>query len=348
MTLQTTFRARRWAVAFACLMAFGSTAVQPAFAANDWRDQSTAAEQALDAATFQGMDAAIRDQSPDVQSVVVALRGRVVYSFYRDGLPDQPRDVQSVAKSALSVLVGMALQQGKIESLDQPIVALMPEWASLNSDPRAATITLRHVLMMRAGFAVDDPTGTAAAGAPRDAWARPLRHAPGDAFAYDNALIPMVGVVLEKAFGMPLAELVRMNLVTPLSMQAPILQRGVHMRPLDMAKLGHLMLEKGTWGGRQLLPEAYALASTQQQSPGGPPAMMPYGYMWWITPQPAPRRTFLASGYGGQSILVNPPLDLVIVVTSTVSEASQRRGQGVQLLRTRLFDAALKRANASP
>jgi CubicO group peptidase (beta-lactamase class C family) len=323
-------------------------AAAPASGASDWRDNATSAEQAQDAVAFQGMDDAIRDQSPDVQSVVVTLRGRVVYSFYRDGLPDQPRDVQSVAKSALSVLVGMALQQGKIESLDQPIVALMPEWAGLNSDVRTSTITLRHVLTMRAGFAVDDPTGTAAAGTPRDAWARPLRHAPGEAFAYDNALIPMVGVVLEKAFGMPLAELVRVNLVTPLGMQAPVLQRGVHMRTLDMAKLGHLMLDKGAWGGRQLLPEAYALAATQPQSPGGAPAMMPYGYMWWITPQPAPRRTFLASGYGGQTILVNPALELVLAVTATASEASQRRGQSVQLVRTKLFNAAQQRAGANP
>lgn len=332
----------------ACVLALGSAVPLIAIAANDWRDESTAAEQAQDAAVFQGMDAAIREQSPDVQSVVVAWRGRVVYSFYRDGLPDQPRDVQSVAKSALSVLMGMALQQGKIESLDQPVVALMPEWTAVNSDPRAATITLRHVLSMRAGFAVNDPTGTAASGTPRDAWARPLRHAPGEAFAYDNALVPMLGLVLEKAFGMPLAELVRLNLVAPLGMQAPLLQRGVHMRTLDMAKLGHLMLDKGVWAGRPLLPEAFALAATQQQSTGGPPAMLPYGYMWWVMPETSqtPRRGFLASGYGGQSILVDPPQELVIAVTALASEASQRRGQAVQLLRSRLFSAAQQRANA--
>lgn len=347
-----TFPANRARLRFAlaCALALATLAPLTAGAANEWRDEGTSAEQAHDVAAFQGLDDAIREQSPDVQSVVVALRGRVVYSFYRDGLPDQPRDVQSVAKSALSVLAGMALQQGKIESLDQPVVALMPEWIGVNADPRASDITLRHVLTMRAGFAVNDPTGTAAAGAPRDAWARALRHAPGEAFAYDNALIPVLGLILQKAFGMPLAELVRVNLVAPLGMQPPVLQRGVHMRTLDMAKLGHLMLDNGAWGGRQLLPQAYVLAATQPQSPGGPPAMLPYGYMWWVMPPrpQTPRPSFLASGYGGQSILVDPSQELVIALTATANEASQRRGQAVQLLRTRLFAAAQKRAGASP
>lgn len=118
-----------------------------------------------------------------MQSAVVVLQGRVVYQFYRDGSPDTLRDVRSVVKSALSTLTGIALGQGHLARLDERVVSLMPEWAGLNPDPRAAAITVRHLLTMTAGFEVNDPTGTAPAGNPQDAWKRPMRDDPGRAFA---------------------------------------------------------------------------------------------------------------------------------------------------------------------
>ena len=130
----------------------------------------TPAEHAADLAAFQAVERALADRLTDVQSVVVVLRGRVAYAFYRDGLPDQLRDTQSVQKSALSVLAGVALGQGRLASLEQPVLELMPQWASLNRDPRAAAITVRHLLTLTAGFEVDDPapaSGGAACPQPR-------------------------------------------------------------------------------------------------------------------------------------------------------------------------------------
>jgi hypothetical protein len=234
----------------------------------EWR-ASTPAEQALDTAAFSGVDETIRDQLADVQSAVVVLGGRVVYEYYRDGNSDTLRDVQSIAKSALSALTGIALGQGRIASLDQPVVDLVPEWAALNSDPRAATITVRHLLTMTAGFEVNDPTGTAAAGRPQEMWARPLRSTPGQAFAYDNALIPMLSAVLERATSMPLADYARQQLTTPLALQEPSYRPRLLLRTVDMAKLGQLFLRKGVWDGKQLMPEAYVMAATQPQNARG-------------------------------------------------------------------------------
>ncbi|MDP3759262.1 MAG: serine hydrolase [Ramlibacter sp.] len=333
---------------FICAAAVGLfLASAPARADTEWRAPS-AAEQALDAAAFNGVNPAITDSLPDVQSVVVVLRGRVVHEFYRDGTPDKLRDAQSVAKSALTSLVGIAIGQGRIASLDQPVVDLVPEWAALNGDPRAAAIKVRHLVTMTAGFEVNDPTGTASAGRPAEAWARPLRTAPGEKFAYDNALIPMVVAVLEKAAGMPLADYARQEIVGPLGLQEPSYQRGFHMRTADMARLGQLYLQKGAWAGKPLIPEAYALAATRPQNNGGPPVSMPYGYMWWIVPSNAARPTFMASGYGGQLVWVYPPLEMVVAITSTVSQDSQRRGQAIQLLRGKLFPAAQQRAASAP
>jgi CubicO group peptidase (beta-lactamase class C family) len=296
----------------------------------------------LDVAAFKGIDEALTQHLTDVQSVVVVQRGRVVFEFYRDGSPATLRDVQSVAKSALSSLVGIAVGQGRIASLGQPVLALVPEWAALNRDARALAITVRHLLTMTAGFEVNDPIGTAAAGRPHDAWARPLRSEPGQSFAYDNALIPMLSAVLEKATGMPLADYARQQLVGPLNFGEPSYRRGLHLRTLDMAKLGQLFLQKGTWAGQQIVPESYVQGAIQPQNGGGPPVSVPYGYMWWV-PSSAPR-IFMASGYAGQFIWVHEPLQLVIAITSTVSPDSQRRGQALQLIRGRLIPAAQQRA----
>jgi len=320
----------------------GTTALVHAQPVTEWR-ASSQAEQALDAAAFQGINQALAEEQTDVQSVVVVLRGRVVYEFYRDSAPATLRDVQSVAKSALSALVGIAIGQGRIAGLDQTVLTLMPEWAALNSDPRAALITVRHLLTMSAGFEVNDPTGTAAAGRPQDAWARPLRSAPGAAFAHDNAVIPVLSAVLERATGMPLADYARQQLVTPLMFEEPSYSRGLGLRTLDMAKLGQLFLQNGVWGNKQIVPQGFVMAATQPQNAGGPPVSRPYGYMWWVLPSSAPRKTFMASGFGGQFIWVYPPLDLVIAITSTASPDSNRRGQALQLIRARLIPAAQQR-----
>ena len=334
-------------VVAALAFALGLTAAAWAHA-GDWQQGSSPAEQALDGAAFTGVTQTLTDHLTDVQSAVVVLRGRVVYEFYRDGAPNQLRDQQSVSKSALSMLTGIALGQGRIASLDQPVIALVPEWAALNADPRAATITVRHLLTMTAGFEVNDPTGTASAGRPRDAWARRMVAAPGEKFAYDNALIPMLSAVIAAATGTPLPEYAQREFVEPLDMQAPSYQRGFAMRTLDMAKLGHLALQKGMWNGKQLVPEAYVTAATVPQNAGGAPVQMQYGYMWWITPAEAPRRTFMASGYSGQVIWVHPPMEAVIAITSTVSEPVQRRGQAIQLMQAQLYPALQRRLASEP
>jgi CubicO group peptidase (beta-lactamase class C family) len=319
------------------LLAAGS-----AISADEWRP-STSTEAALDAKSFAGVTQTITDHLTDVQSVVVVVQGRLAYEFYRDGNPQRLRDQQSVAKSALSTLVGIALQQGHIASIEEPVVKLLPEWSALNPDPRAARITIRHLLTMTAGFEVKDPLGIAASGTPQNAWSRTLVTDPGTKFAYDNALVPVLTAVLEKATGMPLANYARAHLVGPLGFAEPSYSRGLQLRTIDMAKLGQLVLQEGKWGGNQVVPQAFAKASAQPQSKGGPPGAMPYGYMWWILPPAGDDHTFMASGYAGQVIWVEEPKGIVMAITSTVSEQSQARGQFLQLIRAKLIPASLER-----
>jgi CubicO group peptidase (beta-lactamase class C family) len=195
---------------------------------------------------------------------------------------------------------------------------------------------------MTAGFEVNDPAGTAAVLPPPQAWARTLRSEPGTAFAYDNSIIPLVMAALESASGKPLPVYAGDQLVQPLGMAAPSFERGLRMRTIDMAKLGHLFLAGGQWDGKALLPAGFAADTTRMQNKGGPPAQMPYGMFWW-TPSAS---TYFASGYAGQLIWVHPPLGMVVAIHSTVSQGSQQRGQALQLIRGHLFQAAQARLAA--
>ena len=152
---------------------------------------ATPQEKALDVQAFAEIDRVLANRLSDIQSVVIAVQGRVAHEFYREGKPDLLRDVQSVDKSTVAVLVGMAIQQGRIAGLDVPVTQLLPEWSALQPDPRAASITLRHLLTMTAGFDIDRRNGYYRQ-QPGEAWARPIAAAPGERFAYDNATVALL------------------------------------------------------------------------------------------------------------------------------------------------------------
>ncbi|MBS0430529.1 MAG: serine hydrolase [Proteobacteria bacterium] len=293
---------------------------------------------------FEGMDAHIERDLPSVQSAVVLWRGQRVYAYHRDGNPDTLHDVQSVDKSVASTLVGIAMAEKRFASLDQPIESLMPDWAGLNPDTRTRAITLRHLLSMSTGFDTRAPWRSSN---PVSAWNRPLAQAPGSAFAYDNALAPVVGALLEKHTGGPVARYTQEVLTEPLGMGAPALDRAtLRMRTRDMATLGQLWLQGGRWAGVQHIDPDYLDEATAPQNGGGRPGGLPYGLGWWIPPAGPQRRTFFALGFGGQYIWVHPPMDLVIAATSTVSGESAAGGAALNLIRGRLRDAVGRLAAA--
>jgi CubicO group peptidase (beta-lactamase class C family) len=308
---------------------------------------ATPREQSEDAAAFAAIQAGLAGRWTDVESIAVVVQGRVVFEFYRDGAPDRLRNVQSVEKSALSALVGIALARGDIPSLDEPVVSLVPDWGPLNDDPRSRQITVRHLLSLSAGFGLGSATSITGKLPPAQAWARPLVAAPGERYAYDNAIVPMLATVIERTGGVPLPDYARRHLVEPLGLAEPSYRGMLHLRTRDMARIGQLFLQQGRWDGHELLPADYVAAATRPQNAGGPPVSMPYGYLWWIVPGDAARRTFMASGYAGQLIWVHPPIDLVVAITSTLSADSQRRGHAVAMLREGLVAAAGQRAKSA-
>lgn len=280
----------------------------------------------------------IRTKYPLIRAVVV-LRGDLpVFEYYhKESGPTDLFPVQSVTKSVISTLVGIAFGQGGFRSLDQSLGELLPEALELRVDTRVREVTIRHLLTMSSGF---DETSIGAAPPSGLLWAwslyRPLRHAPGRQFNYDNDASHLLSVLLTRTIKQDPRQFAHKYLFEPLGIEKyswPLDSDsnlpgsvGLSLTARDMAKIGSLYLQGGKWHGRQLVPETYIAQASHKQIQGGlPNPRADYGYLWWVTRPPGEAAAYFASGYGGHYIYVVPRDGIVVAVAAVETNASGRR-----------------------
>jgi CubicO group peptidase (beta-lactamase class C family) len=234
----------------------------------------------------------------------------------------------STAKSFVSALIGIAIAEGHIGSIEDPITEYVPEL--LARDPAYANINLRHLLTMSSGIRYeerglpwsDDAATYYAPDLRALAVSSPIVGPPGQSFHYNNFHPLLLGLVLERSTGQPVAEYLQEKLWKPLGMEAPgswsldsqasgfeKLESGINGRAIDFAKFGRLYLRQGEWNGVQVVPAGWIEASTRLDTTTDPAPN--YQYMWWVDTN-APGN-YLAAGKHGQYIYVAPAHDLVIV-----------------------------------
>jgi CubicO group peptidase (beta-lactamase class C family) len=307
----------------------------------EWRT-SPPAEHGLDPETLAHLDRYARDSSPPITALLVVRHGYVVFErYYQGSAADRFFKVYSITKSVISALVGCALQRGDLRSVDQRLMDLFPEYVDADADPRRNAITLHHILSMTSGF---DPRSTdiemlwRSDDVVQAALERPLAHAPGDAFWYDDVSLHLASVILTRATGLSTASLAKAALFDQLGIVDDATRPpwttdrhgynaagfGLSLTAREMAKLGYLYLNSGYWDGVQVIPRDYVRASTIRQSAGGPPVGRAYGFCWWI---PEPHAAFFATGLGAQTIHITPGLDLVTAFT-TASSAQEGEHRG--------------------
>jgi CubicO group peptidase (beta-lactamase class C family) len=264
----------------------------------------------------------------------LAVRGdTLLYEGYFNGAAhDTVQTSMSMAKSVLSALVGVAIGEGRIASVDDPITRYVPELAG--RDRRFGRITLRHLLTMTSGLRYDESGGlwgddTATYYAP-DLRKLALEETevveePGRRFHYNNFNPLLVGLALERATGMPVATYLETRLWRPLGMEADgswsldsqasgfeKMESGLNGRPVDFAKFGLLFARGGRWQGRQLLPRAWVEAPTVVETRVAEAPAGGYQYFWWVQDDRRPRAQF-ARGKYAQHVYVVPEHDLVLV-----------------------------------
>ena len=285
-------------------------------------------EQARDYAFAEGRN---------TQGVVVARDGVIVAEWYADGAgPDSWAASWSMAKSFTSATIGIAIEQGLIPGVDEPMTTWYPEFAGTER----ADMTLRDVLQMGSGLDWDenyDPSAATQSDIIRMvtgesdqlayAAGQPPAVAPGTRWNYSSGDTELLSGVLAQATGMPADEYARQVLFEPLGMTKVEWWRDAAGHTLtyccldrtsrDFARLGQLYLQDGLWSDEQVVPEAW-VDESWQPSEASEQIDEPYGYQWWLgDPQGVDADVTAAIGHDGQWIYVIPELDMVVVRNGT-------------------------------
>jgi CubicO group peptidase (beta-lactamase class C family) len=228
----------------------------------------------------------------------------------------------SMAKSYTSALIGIAIAEGKIRSVDDLMSDYLPEM----KDSKLADVTLKQLLEMSANIHHAENYFNPFAGVARLYYGkhlqkqlRPLRHeAPGGSkWTYQSICTQYLGEVLVRATGRSMTDYMLEKLWGPLGMESPaswsIDQRRdgrekafccINATARDFAKFGRLYLHGGNWNGRQLVPAEWVAASTAVRSDRA----KHYGYQWWLF-----NGDYAAEGHLGQFIYVSPQNQTILV-----------------------------------
>lgn len=255
-------------------------------------------------------------------SFLVYQQGEITYEFHRSGHGyNTPQVVNSVTKTVLAMLVGIAIQRGHIANVDVPVYRFFPEVEI--TDERKQDMTVRHLLTMTSGL----PTSFVplmAENAALAAFEMPLRSAPGEQFRYCSGAgtQTLVGV-LQRAIGaVDLFEFAQTNLFEPLALSEHIHWQtardgsllggmGMHMTPADMLRLGQLYLYDGVWQGRRILPPGW-LEYGWPNIPVSTPGINNIGFMLRGS-ENSFGRFAAAQGVGGNVISIYPDAGMVVV-----------------------------------
>jgi CubicO group peptidase (beta-lactamase class C family) len=263
---------------------------------------------------------------------IVAKDDRLIYEGYFNGSSRQAVQTSfSVAKSFASALVGRAVADGFLGGLDEPITNYLPELRE--RDRRFAEITIRHLLTMSSGLRYE-AAGTPWSDDTTTYYAPDLRklaltatevvEPPGERFHYNNFNPLLMGVILERATGMAVADYLARELWQPMGAEAEAswsldsqrsgfekMESGINARAIDFLKLGSLYLNDGMFNGNRILPADWVAESTRYDDSADPTTS--YQYWWWAFRDAEIGDYFAARGNKGQFIVVFPAKRLVVL-----------------------------------
>lgn len=267
-----------------------------------------------------------------VTALVVLKDGTLVHeSYYQDTKPDDLRISWSVAKSYLSSLFGVLLEEGAIASIDDPVTKYAPTLKGGAYDGA----TIRNVLNMASGVTFDEDYldqnsdinkmgRVLALGGSMDGFAADIKETfaePGSDWQYVSIDTHVLSMVIRGATGRDIAPLLSEKIIQPMGLEASpyyltdgngvaFVLGGLNLRTRDYARMGQMFLQNGEYNGQQIVPADWVAASTVPSAPTSA-GEFGYGYQWWM---PSDGRTgeFLARGVYGQYIYINRPLGVVI------------------------------------
>jgi CubicO group peptidase (beta-lactamase class C family) len=329
---------RRWTllIVVAC-----SLAVQPVSSQEDLAPWPTAAwststpeAQGIDSATLVEMLQFLQDEESNFHSVLLVRNGYLVLEVNRPPYQaDENHSQMSATKTIISALTGIAIDQGLIAGVDQPVVDLFPELTFDNMDADKEAITVQDFLTMRGGLAWSGVN-------PQQILDNPIAEPAGTIFNYTQPQPRLMSYAIEDLSGMDTLDFARERLFDPLGIVVEDSDwgivgtgtrdggTGISLTSQEMAKVGYLYLNDGMWDGQQIVSADWVEQSTSSQVDGidgigfqsSPIPIDSYGYFWWVN---AEAGYYMAWGIGSQLIVVFPEKNIVLVTTSNPSRPNR-------------------------
>ncbi|MFW9884488.1 MAG: serine hydrolase domain-containing protein [Candidatus Thorarchaeota archaeon] len=303
---------------------------------------STPDEQGMNGDLLTEMMERIDEHNVLIDSILIVKNGFLVFEEYPNDVYDNESRhiIHSCTKSLTSALVGIALEEGYIDSTDDLLIDLLPNRTIANLNEQKQAITLEHLLTMTSGLEWDEWTEPYSSylNSLNQVWAAPdsvqhildlpMAYEPGEVWVYNSGGSHLLGAIVDEATETTLFAYAIEKLFTPLGISSSDVfwpwdnqgrswgHGGVEMLPRDMAKFGYLYLNNGTWDGEQIVSQEWVELSSETQITFND--FSGYGYQWWTYPTDIVE-VYSAEGYQGQYIFVIPSLDMVVVFTSNVA-----------------------------
>jgi CubicO group peptidase (beta-lactamase class C family) len=279
----------------------------------------------------------LNTQKHKLHSILLIKNDEIILEEYFDTYAlDTQHDLRSTTKSIRSILLGIAIDKGFINSIDDPISKylkdLVPE---KNRDERKDKITIKHLLTMSPGWDCNDWDATSKGQEDRvykkKDWLQytldlPMINDPGKVSNYCSMGAMLVAEIISRASEMSIDTFAEQFLFKPLGIDniswghtsdKNVIASGkrLYMTPRDMAKIGKLILNNGKWNDTQVVSKTWIEEAT---TPKTKITGIDYGYLWWNFPFKFKEKftiAKLATGNGGQYIMVLPELEMVAVFT---------------------------------
>jgi CubicO group peptidase (beta-lactamase class C family) len=282
-------------------------------------------------------------QRTGTAAFVVIRDDKIILQIYNNSQYSTPNTSFSVAKSFNSALIGAAIADGYIGSVDDPMIQYIPELAGRGLD----TLTIRNLLLMDSGihYLTDDDILAPFSDDALTYYAPDLRKLAlgvragelpiGEAFRYNNYHPLLEGIIIERATGMPVAQYLQERIWKPMGAEFPAswsldsaasgfekMESGINAAAVDFARFGLLFLHNGQYNGKQILPVEWVQESTAPLEPdprswadfpSWPETGGYYKYHWWGLKYTDGTYDFMARGHQGQIIYVSPRKNMVVV-----------------------------------
>jgi CubicO group peptidase (beta-lactamase class C family) len=300
---------------------------------DDWV-VTTPEQQGMSSTILNGLSAVIATYDLPVESILVVRHGYLVFEIYPgEDTVDTLQLLHSVSKSFTSALIGIAIEQGYIPSVETPVVSLFPTRTIANLDARKEAMTVEDLLNMLGGlewdewsYPYEDPRNDVLAmilstDPTQFVLDKPMAADPGTTWVYNTGATHLLGAIIRETTGQTPLAFGNDHLFSPLGITdvfwfndrtgLSLGGSGLNLRPRDMAKFGFLFLHDGEWDGNQIIPRAWVtqsrvVAATPWQGTG-------YGYQWWKN---LALDTYEARGRYNQWIIVSQEHDLVMIMTA--------------------------------